>query len=80
MLWVCDQSVMTSLLHSSSDFDHPGGSDSKEAICRGDLSLILGEKIFLEEEMTTHPPFLPGELHGTESLVSYSPWNSQESE
>ena len=27
----------------------------------------------LEEEMATHPVFIPGESHGQRSLVGYSP-------
>ena len=34
----------------------------------------LGREDPLEEEMATHPVFLPGESHGQRSLVSYSLW------
>ena len=34
----------------------------------------------LEEEMTTHPVFLPGESHGQRSLAGYGPWACKESE
>ena len=32
----------------------------------------------LENEMATHPVFLPGESHGGRSLVGYSPWVPKE--
>ena len=35
---------------------------------------VLGQEDPLEEEMATHPVFLPGESHGQRSLVSYSLW------
>ena len=34
----------------------------------------------LEEGMTTHPVFLPGESHGQRSLVGYSLWDHKESD
>ena len=34
----------------------------------------------LEEGMTTHSVFLPGESHGQRSLVGYSPWSHKESD
>ena len=34
----------------------------------------LGREDPLEEEMATHPVFLPGESHGQRSLASYSLW------
>ena len=34
----------------------------------------LGWEYPLEEEMATHPVFLPGESHGQRSLVGYSLW------
>ena len=34
----------------------------------------LGWEDPLEEEMATHPVFLPGESHGQKSLVGYSLW------
>ena len=40
----------------------------------GDKGSVLGQEDPLEEEMATHPVFLPGESHGQRSLVSYSLW------
>ena len=34
----------------------------------------------LEKEIATHSIFLPGEIHGQKSLVSYSPWGCKELE
>ena len=34
----------------------------------------------LEEEMATHPTFLPGKSHGQRSLVGYSPKGCKESD
>ena len=34
----------------------------------------------LEEEMVTHPVFLPGESHGQRSLVGYSSQGHKESD
>ena len=34
----------------------------------------------LDEDMATHPVFLPGEFHGQRSLVDYSPWDCKESD
>ena len=33
----------------------------------------------MEQEMATHPVFLPGKSHGKRSLVGYSPWDHKES-
>ena len=38
----------------------------------------LGQEDPLENEMTTHPVFLPGESHGQRSLVGCSPWGGKE--
>ena len=32
----------------------------------------------MEEDMATHPSFLPGESHGQRSLAGYSPWCQKE--
>ena len=40
----------------------------------------LGQEDPLENEMTTHPVFLPGKSHGQRSLVGYSPWDRKESD
>ena len=34
----------------------------------------------LEKGMATTPVFLPGEFHGQNSLVGYSPWGLKESD
>ena len=39
----------------------------------------LGQEDLLGEGMTPAPVFLPGEFHGQESLVGYSPWGHKES-
>ena len=38
----------------------------------------LGPEDLLEEDVATHPVFLPGESYGQRSLVSYSPWGRKE--
>ena len=38
----------------------------------------LGWEDPLEEEMTTHSIFLPGESHGQRSLAGSSPWGRKE--
>ena len=40
----------------------------------------LGWEDPLEEGMTTHSVFLPGESHGQRSLVGCSPWGFKESD
>ena len=42
--------------------------------------LSLGQEDPLEEGMEPTPVFLPGEFHGQRSLVSYSPWDHEESD
>ena len=37
-----------------------------------------GQEDPMEEGMTTHSLFLPGESHGLRSLAGYSPWGSKE--
>ena len=39
-----------------------------------DVLQSLGQEDLLEEEMATHPVFLPGKFCGLRSLESYSPW------
>lgn len=36
--------------------------------------MIPGVPRIPEEEMATHPVFLPGQTHGQRSLSGYSPW------
>ena len=38
----------------------------------------LGWEDPLEEEIATHPVFLPGKSHGQRSLVGCSPWGCRE--
>ena len=38
----------------------------------------LGPEDLLEEDVATHPVFLPGESYGQRSLASYSPWGRKE--
>ena len=38
----------------------------------------LGWEDPLEEEIATHPVFLPGKFHGQRSLVGYSSWGLKE--
>ena len=38
----------------------------------------LGQKIPWRKEWLSTPVFLPGEVHGQKSLVSYSPWGLTE--
>ena len=39
---------------------------------------FLGQEDPLEEEMATHPVFLPGESHGWRSLADFSLWGCKE--
>ena len=39
---------------------------------------FLGQEDPLEEEMATHPVFLPGESHGWRSLTDFSLWGCKE--
>ena len=39
---------------------------------------FLGQEDPLEEEMATHPVFLPGESHGWRSLAGFSLWGCKE--
>ena len=43
-----------------------------------DKGSIPGFEDPLEEEMTTHSAFLPGESHGQRSLAGSSPWGRKE--
>ena len=56
----------------------PGGSDGKESACNVD-DPGLGQEETWEEAWQSTPVFLPGELHGQGSLVSYSPRGRKES-
>ena len=49
---------------------------------RTQLKRLSSSSIYetLEEEMTAHLLFLPGESHGQRSLVGYSPWGHKESD
>ena len=38
------------------------------------LVRFLGQEDPLENELSTHPSFWPGESHGQKSLLGYSPW------
>ena len=58
----------------------PAGSDGKESYNSGDLGSIPGSGGSLEEEMQPTPGFSPGKSHGQRSLVSYSPWDQEESD
>ena len=44
----------------------------------GDSDSILSGEEPLEEDMVTHPVFLPGKSHGQRSLVDYSPQGHKE--
>ena len=44
----------------------------------GDSDSILSGEEPLEEDMVTHPVFLPGKSHGQRSLVDYSLWDPNE--
>jgi len=51
----------------------PGGLHGKESACSvQDLGSIPSWEDPLEKRMATSPVFLPGEIHGLRSLVSYS--------
>ena len=59
----------------------PGGSDGTESTCSaGDQSSILGLGWYPGEGNGYPLHFLPGEIHGQRSLVSYSPWDQKESD
>ena len=60
--------------------DFPGGSDSKRLRrqCRRPRFDPWVEKIPWRKEWQPAPVFLPGESHGQNSLVGYSPWGRKE--
>ena len=61
---------------------HYVGSDGKESTCNaGDLGLIPGLGRFpWRSAWQPTSVFSPGEFHGLESLVGYSPWGLKESD
>ena len=56
-----------------------GKESASIATITGDVGLIPGLGISLEEDMITTPVFLPGEFHQQSRLVGYSPWGRKES-
>ena len=60
----------------------PGGSDSKESAWNVGETWVqsVGWEDPLEEGMTTHTGFLPGESHGQRSLAGYIPRGRKESD
>ena len=58
----------------------PGGVDGKESVCNaGDLGLIPGSGRYPGEENSSPTlVFLPGESHGQEIMVGYSPCSHKE--
>ena len=70
-------------LNSKKSRGFPGGSDSKESICRaGDPTLIPGSEGSPGEGRKLQPTiaFQPGGFHGQKSLVDQSPWGCKESD
>ena len=58
----------------------PGGSDGKESACSaGDPGWVPGLGRFpWRWKWLPTPVFLPGESHGQENQVGYSPWGCKE--
>ena len=57
----------------------PGGTVVKNPPAKQETQVqSLGWEDPLEEEIATHPVFLPGKSHGQRSLVGYSPWDRKE--
>ena len=67
-------------IHTHIRKDFPGGSGGKESICNvGDQVQSLGLEDPWRREWLPTLVFLPGEFHGSRSLVGYSPWGCKES-
>ena len=62
----------------------PGGSDGKESACsagdQGSITKTWVRKIPWNRQCQLTPVFLPGEFHGQQSLMGYSPWGRKESD
>ena len=60
----------------------PGGTSGKEPICqcgRHEMQVqSLDQEDPLERKCQPTPVFLPGESHGQQSLLDYSPWDHKE--
>ena len=60
----------------------PGGSDSKQTVCKAGDPGSIPESGRSPGEGNSYPlqnSFLPGEFHSQRSLVDYSPWGHKES-
>ena len=55
-----------------------GKESARNAGGAGDAGSVPRSEDPLEEGMTTHFIFLPGDFHGQRSLAGYSPWGHKE--